>query len=193
MESSERRISDGNQNGDGETAGAENESDARRVHQTIPKRFMRYGLEVHPDKTRIVDFRKPSPDRKEKPGTFDFLGFTFHWGWSVRYRDWFVKRRTASKKFKKAAVSITEWVRSNRHKPVWMQQRALAAKLRGHYAYYGIRGNYPCLLRFYRHTVLAWREWLSRRAQHRTTRWDQFIRILERHPLPRPRIVQTSC
>ena len=171
------------------------EEDARRVLEVLPKRFGRYGLTIHPEKTRLVRFRRPqlhSPGRGrdsegESPGTFDLLGFTHYWG-RTRRGSWVVKRRTASKRFTRAVKAIWAWCRANRHAPIREQHALLRAKVRGHYQYYGIRGNSSSLSRFNWHVERAWRYWLGRRSQRAYVSWDRFLAILARYPLPPPRV-----
>jgi len=165
----------------------EREADARRVADVLPKRFGKYGLTLHPEKTRLVPFQRPRHGPQggtpTVPGTFDLLGFTHHWARSRRGY-WVVKRRTARSRFTRALDRITEWCRANRHRPIAEQQQTLGAKIRGHCGYYGITGNSPMLGRF-RHWVLRiWRKWLDRRSQKASMPWDRFNRLLERYPLP---------
>ena len=164
------------------------EADARRVFNVLPKRFGRYGLALHPDKTKLVDFRRRDRGNAAGPGTFDFLGFTHHWGTSRRGA-WLVKQRTAKDRFSRALRRVHEWCRAHRHEPLRVQQRALARKLQGHYAYFGITSNYGALDRFHRETRHAWRKWLSRRSHAGYIDWPGLLRLLERFPLPPPRIV----
>ena len=130
------------------------EEDARRVLSVLPKRFGKYGLTLHPDKTRLVPFRRPSqaPDREDfrrgsRPGTFDLLGFTHYWGRS-RTGVWVVKRRTAQGRLSRALMRIAQWCRVRRHDPIEEQHRTLSQKLCGHFAYYGITGNGLAIQRF---------------------------------------------
>jgi len=164
--------------------------DAERVLDVLPKRFGKYGLTLHPDKTRLVPFRRP--DRHDGgdngPGTFDLLGFTHHWGLS-RNGKWVVKKRTAKDRFSRALRRIVEWCREHRHVDVEVQHRVLGQKLRGHYAYYGVTGNSRALSRLWHETTKTWRKWLSRRSQRGFLNWQKMLRLLERFPLPRPRIV----
>lgn len=162
--------------------------DANRVLNALPKRFGRYGLSLHPDKTRLVDFRRADRGNSAGPGSFDFLGFTHHWGLSRR-GSWIVKRRTAKDRFSRALHRVRQWCRAHRHDPLHAQQKALAQKLRGHYGYFGVTSNYPALARFYRETRHAWRKWLSRRSSTGYVDWDHLLALLERFPLPPPRIV----
>lgn len=174
------------------------EEDARRVLEVLPKRFAKYGLTLHPEKTRLVEFRRPDrrpPNgggRAGAPGTFDLLGFTHFWGLS-RKGKWVVKRRTARDRFNRALKRITEWCKRFRHQKVREQWQALSQKLRGHFGFYGITGNYEALHRFWEGTKNAWRKWLGRRSRRGRMQWDRMDRLLERHPLPRPRIARPYC
>jgi len=177
--------------------GLTDEEDAQRVMQVLPKRFGRYGLTLHPEKTRLVPFRRPSSprgddgdDRGAGPGSFDFLGFTHIWAKSQR-GNWVVKQRTAASRLRRAVRSIAQWCRFNRHRPLAEQQRTLSQRLRGHYAYYGITGNSTSLSRFFTAVECCWRKWLSRRDRLRSTTWDAFNRLLSRYPLPAVRVVHS--
>jgi RNA-directed DNA polymerase len=162
------------------------EHDARRVMAVLPKRFERYGLKLHPDKTRLVRFERP-PKQDDgssgKPGSFDLLGFTHYWARS-RKGNWVVKRKTSSKRLSRALRVINQWCREHRHRPLAEQQNALSRKIRGHCAYYGITGNATALARFRYWTVRLWRKWLSRRNRERTMIWERFESLLARYPLP---------
>lgn len=169
--------------------------DAERVFDVLPRRLGRYGLTMHPDKTRLVPFRRPRRDERKdgsarRPETFDFLGFTHFWGKSRRGR-WIVKRRTAKQRLVRACHAIHEWTKRHRHWRLAEQHRALGQKLRGHYAYYGITGNVQALERFHRQATRSWRRWLDRRNQQRKMTWERMNRLLERYPLPRPKVVQS--
>jgi RNA-directed DNA polymerase len=176
----------------------EHEADARRVREVLPNRFGKYGLSIHPDKTRLVPFQRPpkrggqgEPASKDRPGTFDFLGFTHHWGES-RKGSKVVKRRTAASRIRRFAQAIAEWCRRNRHRPIKVQHQTLKQKLQGHYAYYGLTGNYALLSVARRLVVEAWRKWLDRRSWKGHFRWSDLGRLLERLPLPAPRVVHSA-
>jgi len=169
--------------------GCEYEDDARRLLEVLPKRFARFGLELHPEKTVLVPFRKPKPKGRGKgDGTFDFLGFTHYWAKS-REGYWVIKRKTAKKKFRRTVKALWQWCRENRHEPFNWQYKQLCSKLRGHYQYYGIRGNYRMLLRTLYYAQKAWRYWLSDRCQKGNISWEKFTLIARRYPFPNPRIV----
>ena len=173
------------------------EEDARRVQEVLPRRFGKYGLTLHPDKTRLVPFRRPplqasgrGNDRSEPPETFDLLGFTHYWGRSRR-GFWVVMRQTASNRLSRAVKKIAQWCRENRHRPIRQQHATLSQKVRGHYAYYGITGNGRALQGFLEAVKRCWRKWLDRRNRKREMIWERFTRLLKRYPLPPPRIVHS--
>ncbi|MFC1572926.1 reverse transcriptase domain-containing protein [Candidatus Eisenbacteria bacterium] len=179
-----------------------NENDARRVMEVLPKRFGKYGLTLHPEKTRLVRFPQPpyrwqagrrgnSKDLGfERPGTFDLLGFTHYWG-RARNGGWALFRKTAANRFRRAVRSVYEWLRRCRHWSVADQHRALTRKLRGHGSYYGITGNSRSLCAFRRIVIRAWQKWLNRRTQGNTMPWSRFNRLLARYALPYARVVHS--
>lgn len=163
--------------------------DAERVLAVLPKRLGRYGLRLHPDKTRIVRFRRPSPrrssERHTRPGTFDFLGFTHHWGRSRKGR-WVVKRKTARDRMRRAVRAANLWLKRHRHMPIADQHRMIVRKLRGHFNYYGLTGNSRCLSSYRFRVLRLWRKWLSRRSQKGGMSWQRFQHLLQRYSLPPP-------
>lgn len=165
------------------------EDDARRVLAVLGCRFAKYGLTIHPEKTRLVRFQRPPLTQRasEPPGTFDLLGFTVYWG-RTRRGGWAVKMKTAADRFRRAIKKILVWCRKRRHDPVEQQHVTLVRKLRGHYNYYGRVGNYDALARFRRLVTKGWQKWLSRRSWKGGLNWPRFRRLLARHPLPAPRI-----
>ena len=123
----------------------EHEDDARRVLGVLAKRLEKYGLRLHPEKTRMVDFRSPRKSPRggsQRERSFAMLGFTHYWGRSRKGR-WIVKRKTAKDRLSRALRGIGHWCRNRRHWKLRDQQAGLSRKLRGHYAYYGITGNFP--------------------------------------------------
>jgi group II intron reverse transcriptase/maturase len=170
--------------------GFANEADALRVMEVLPKRFEKYGLKLHPEKTKLVPFRPEGSregrqeEKRKEPGTFDLLGFTHYWGKSRRGR-WVVKRKTMKSRYTQALKRIYEWCRENRHLELKQQQEKLAQKLRGHYAYYGITGNSDAIRRFKEEVKRVWKRWLDRRSQRKKEGgWEWFHKMYERFPLP---------
>lgn len=162
----------------------EYEADARRVMEVLPKRFGKYGLALHPEKTRLIDFRRPGPGAPPgwKPGTFDLLGFTHFWARS-RKGNPVVKRKTAKGRFSRAVKAANDWCRDHRHWPIAEQQRILSMKLRGHYAYFGITGNAQGLSRLLYEVRHRWKKWLGRR-NWRTVNVERFKALYAQYPLP---------
>jgi len=171
----------------------ERKEDAERLLDVLPKRFGEYGLTLHPTKTRLVPFQRPERGGDgggEGPATFDLLGFTLHWGQSRRGNN-LVKIRTASDRFSRALHRIRAWCRRHLHMKLAEQHRALVQKLRGHYAYYGVSHNSDALSRFRYEVTLIWKALLGRRSQKGRLTWKRMQRVLERFPLPAPRIVHS--
>ena len=172
----------------------EHEHDAHRVMAVLPKRFGKYGLTLHPEKTRLIEFRRPdrrpAPVRAgapRRPGTFDLLGFTHYWGKS-RSGKWIVRRSAAKDRFRRALRRVADWCRKHQHDDLRVQQQVLAQKLRGHYGYFGITGNSKALQRFLYEVTRVWRKWLDRRSQRARVTWDRMLVLRKRYPLPQPRI-----
>jgi RNA-directed DNA polymerase len=162
------------------------QSDAERVRRVMSLRFKRFGLTLHPEKTRLVRYTRPGPEGgDEAPGSFDFLGFTHHWARSRNGR-WVMKRTTSTSRFTRALKALNQWMRRERHLPVAEQAKILGKKLRGHYGYYGIRWNARALARLGHEAQRLWYKWLARRSQRGLT-WSKFSRLLKHYPLPPPR------
>lgn len=166
--------------------------DAQRVLAVLGKRFARFGLTLHPDKTRIIDFRPPRKGGVRHPATdgtsFDFLGLTHVWGRSRNGRP-MVRQITAKSRFARAVGAVSDWCRKHRHWSVRDQHHHLSAMMRGHFAYYGVGGN-GRRLRWFAHQVgRIWRKWLSRRTRQGWVSWTRFNDMLSRYALPPARIV----
>jgi len=164
------------------------EEDARRVLSVLPKRFGRYGLTLHPEKTRLLHFVPPT-DGHERT-SFDFLGFTHYWGRS-RKGNWIVKQTTRKSSMRKGLAKVWDYCRSSRHERLSDQCDMLNAMLRGHYQFFGITGNYRQLLRFFRRVRWSWRYWLNRRSHGQPMTWSKYLHVLDRFPLERPRVVHS--
>ena len=170
--------------------------DAMRVWDVLPKRFEKYGLTLHPTKTRIIEFLRPPRDGKpprddDGKRSFDLLGFTHFWARSQKGK-WVVKRKTMATRLARALKAVSAWCSKHRHDAVAKQRAALAAKLQGHYGFYGITGNMPSLRSFFHEVTRIWREWLHRRSHRARVTWERFRELLGRHPLPQPRVVQST-
>lgn len=167
--------------------------DARRIEQALRERFAKFGLELHPDKTRVISFgryeRQNADRQRRRPNTFDFLGFTHYCGTSRRGK-FIVGRKTSCRKFRAKCRELNMWLKSVRNLvKVEEWWPVLQAKIRGHFQYYGVSGNSRSLKRYYSIALRLARKWLNRRSQKKSFSWTGFIEYLKRHPLPLPRIV----
>lgn len=163
--------------------------DAMRVLDVLPARFGKYGLTLHPQKTRVVPFRRPDlAAMRGEPGpeTFDLLGFTHHWELS-RAKKWFVRMHTAKDRFRRTLRQLNEWCRDHRHLSLDEQHSALELKLKGHFAYFGVLSNMRKLGTLCHWATRIWFKWLSRRSNLPLT-WKAMKRILKRYPLPIPSV-----
>lgn len=171
----------------------EQEGDARRVMDVLPKRFARFGLTLHPEKTRLLDFRHPwrkpkgppTPPGVGSPRAFDLLGFRHFWS-PTRKGGHAVRQHTASKRLSQKLRAINQWCRTHRHRPIAEQHETLVKKLDGHYNYYNRRGNQSACAAFRFGLIGAWRRWLNRRSQRARLWWYRFKKLLDRYPIPFP-------
>ena len=168
----------------------ENYSDCARVYRVLASRMGRYALTLHEEKTRVVDFsfKRTQILKKEKAATFNFLGFTHVWGKSIKGKN-VVRQYTAKDRYAKALGALNEWCRENRHRPIGEQHAKLKLKMQGHYAYYGITSNGKRLQWYADQAARIWQKWLSRRTRNGSIHWERFSKVLQRFPLPEPRIV----
>ncbi len=168
--------------------------DAETVMNVLPKRFAKYGLTLHPEKTRLVEFGRNAVGNAKrqgkKPGTFDFLGLT-HICTRSRRGKFTVHVRTMRKRLCRSLTAVARWCREHRHEDVEQQQKTLNAKLRGHYQYYGRPTNFPNVEKFYRGVRRLWRKWLNRRTRGRWLTWEKYTALLRQHPLLLPRILHS--
>ncbi len=169
--------------------GFELEADARRVMDVLPKRLGRFGLALHPDKTRLLPFRRPPSGQQsgKGPATFDFLGFTFYWARNRKGR-WGMRCKTRSASLRRIIGSVYDWCRRHRHSSVKEQHTALKRRIQGHFNYFGVSGNFRSLLRVIDQVKRIWYKWLCRRSQRKRLTWERFQDLLRDFPLPRPRI-----
>jgi len=172
----------------------ERREDAEKVLAVLPKRFAKFGLTLHPEKTRLVHFGRSALAKAERGGvkadTFDFLGFT-HLCARSRQGRFTLHVKTMKKRLRRSLTAAADWCRRHRHDPVLEQRRTLNAKLRGHYQYYGRPTNYRSLRKFYRKVRCLWKTWLTRRTRGRRLTWERYARFLQRYPLAVPRITRS--
>jgi RNA-directed DNA polymerase len=169
--------------------------DAEKVLACLRERFSNYGLTLHPEKTRLIEFGRRGLEKAEKlggkkPGTFDFLGFT-HICKQSRRGKFTIHVRTIHRRLRRSLKGVSVWCQRHRHDEVEKQRQALNAKLRGHYQYYGRPTNFPSLWRYYLAVRKVWRKWLNRRTRGKTLTWTDYEQLLLRHPLLRPFIAHS--
>jgi group II intron reverse transcriptase/maturase len=173
--------------------GFERRDDAERVLAVLHKRMAKYGLTLHPEKTRLIAFARPrrGAGRASGPGTFDFLGFTMYWC-RTRRGGWRLGMKTRKARVQRTLVNLGEWCRRHRHLPLKEQHAALSRRLLGHQRYFGVNGNFRSLHALQRRAERIWLHWLRRRSQRgRSLTWKRFAAYLKAHPLPPPQIYVT--
>jgi hypothetical protein len=166
--------------------------DAERIYRVLGARFGKYGLKIHPEKTKLLDFSKPQGGQKKGNSSFTFLGFTHYWTKS-RKGNWMVGRKTDSKKLQRAISAISAWCKINRRQPLRKQWETLKRKISGHYAYYGISLNFRSIAEFYLRIKVVWLKWLNRRGRKGKRNWNSFTDYLKDWPLPKPKIIHSYC
>jgi hypothetical protein len=161
------------------------------VHDVLPKRFEKYGLTLHPEKTRLVPFRRPPYSKDDDgttkgsgQGTFDLLGFTLYWARSEQGY-WVIQLKTARNRVTRTLHKLSDWCRRNRHQPLGAQWRKICRALVGHFAYFGVVGNQGRLHALRSAIYRVWRSWLNRRSQRARMTWAKMRLLQERYPLPR--------
>jgi RNA-directed DNA polymerase len=167
----------------------EREDDARRVMGVIAKRFERYGLKLHPGKTRVVRYERPGAGGSsgKGPETFDFLGFTHYWCRSRSGR-WVPRVKTRRARRRRFIIAVAEWCRRHRHDEVREQHAALTRRIAGHFNYFGVNGNVPALRSVARTCGAVWHKWLNRRSQRARLNWTRFGALLRDFPLPKAQV-----
>jgi group II intron reverse transcriptase/maturase len=167
--------------------------DAEKIQRVLPKRFERFGLTLHSEKTKLIAFGRFAEERahrrRQKQSTFKFLGFVF-FGGKTRNGKYSVQLKTISKRLGRKLNEVRQWCREHRHDSVAQQRLHLRQVMLGHYNYYGRQGNYRSLMQFSRGVSRAWKFWLGRRGQKGYWGWDQYNLLLSLYPLPAPNITQ---
>ena len=164
----------------------QHKQDAELFYEQLNDRLGKFGLEVSPEKTRVLTFNRSKPEQSE---TFDFLGFEFRRAISRKSKP-IVRRRTSRKKLRASIVAFTEWIKTNRNKKISRLMTTLRAKYRGYWNYYGVIGNYGSLKTFYYQTVRILFKWLNRRSQRLSYNWTGFKDLLQQFMIPAPRITE---
>ncbi len=178
------------------TVGFEYQEDAQQFWADLRERFAKFGLELHPDKTRLIEFGRHAARRRKarglgKPETFDFLGFTHFCGFTKRGRFW-LRRITIGKRMRAKLKEVNDQLKRRRHQPVPAQGKWLRSVVTGHTAYYAVPGNTDAVAAFRAQVSRLWFKALRRRSQRRRLNWTQMGRLIAkwlpparvRHPFP---------
>jgi len=168
----------------------QHKNEAEEILLKLGKRLNKFGLDLSKEKTRLIEFGRYAKinAKDKKPDTFDFLGFT-HFIDKTRKGKFKVGRKTRRKKFNLSLKKMNSWLKAIRNriktKEWW---KIVSAKLRGHFEYYGVSGNYVAIKDFYQLTLRLIFKWINRRSQKKSMNWKQFINYLKYYPLPLPKI-----
>ena len=166
--------------------------ETEQILEAVGRRLRKFGLELSEEKTRIIEFgRKAQEDsrsRGNKPGTFNFLGFT-HYCTRTRSGKFKVARKTEKKRYARGLKKIATWLKINRSqlelKEIWNR---VSSMLSGHFRYFGVSDNFKTLNRFHNEVERTLYKWLNRRSQKKSFDWDKFCIYLKCFPLPKPKI-----
>ena len=158
--------------------------------ETLGKRLERFGLSLQPEKTRLIDFRRPLKSKEKGKGssTFDFLGFTHYWQ-RGRKGSWHVAWKTRTSRVSRAINAIHDWCRQHRHEAVSTQHQGLKTRIQGHMNYFGVNGNLRCIRMVVDRARFDWHKWLNRRSEKSRLKWERFKDLLHDFPLPEPRLM----
>jgi group II intron reverse transcriptase/maturase len=168
--------------------GFSDKSDAQRVMEVLPKRFAKYKLTLHPEKTKLIDLNSK---RGESERSFDFLGFTHYLGTS-RKGNKVLKRKTSTKKLTRAITKMNEFISKNRHMKLGELIAMINVKLRGHYSYYGITFNYRSLQLYYEEVKRILFKWIKRRGGKTKWKWESYALLTgKQRPLMKPLILKS--
>jgi len=171
----------------------QNVEDARYFMQAMEERLNQFHLEVAPEKTQLFEYgqfaQSKAKSRGERAATFDFLGLTHYCSRSRDGKRFRMKRKTASKRFTAKLKGYKAWLKANRTLPTAHILKTTAAKLRGHFAYYGVTDNSRSISNFAYQVTRTLFKWLNRRGKRGCYTWDKFLKLLKLYPLPKPRIL----
>jgi group II intron reverse transcriptase/maturase len=172
--------------------GFQHQGDAKQFQRDLRERFEKFSLELHADKTRLIEFGRFAAAHRsqrglDKPETFDFLGFTHICG-KGRSGSFWLRRTTIKKRMRAKLVEVKDHLKRRRHQPVPEQGRWLASVIRGHLAYYAVPGNFPAIRAFRVQVTRHWLNALRRRSQRHRLTWERMGRLAERY-LPPARIL----
>jgi RNA-directed DNA polymerase len=185
-------------------AGFQHQGDAKQFLHDLRKRFAKFALELHPGKTRLIEFGRFAAENRRasglgKPETFAFLGFTHICGKTRSGRFW-LRRITIAKRMRAKLKQVKDQLRRRRHRPVPEQGAWLASVVRGHLAFYAVPGNARAVQAFRNQVIWHWCKALRRRGQRDRLTWERVNRLAQRwlpparilHPYPEARFYATT-
>ena len=165
------------------------EEDAVKVKKALGRRLEKYKLKLNEEKTKMVDFSKSKTQQGVKQESFDFLGFTFYLGRSLKGAI-LPKVKTCGKRYRSKLNKVKDWAKQIRNRgtleAIW---KTFCAKLRGHVQYYGVSFNSKAVANFLREAVKIMFKWLNRRSQRKSFNWDKFRLFQMQHPLPEIKVI----
>lgn len=166
--------------------------DADKFYRSLVKRLAKFDLEIAQEKSKIIQFGRFAETNckkkgRNKPNTFDFLGFT-HYCSKSRNGKFRVKRKTSKKKFRAKVKAFSDWVKSVRNRNLGYIWKMVSLKLIGHFRYYGITDNSKMLQKYKQEVIKLLFKWLNRRSQRKSFTYEKFNRLLKYNPLPSPKI-----
>ena len=170
--------------------GVQHKEEAEKIRQDVGERLKVFGLELAEEKTKVLEFGRFAREntKRQKPDTFDFLGFT-HYCAETRDGRFMVGVRTSKKQMNRALITMNSWLKGIRNlvstETIW---KKLSQKLTGHYNYYGISGNFIAINRYYHTTRRLTLKWMNRRSRKKSWNWEEFEKYLKTYPLPMPKL-----
>ena len=166
-------------------------SDAMKFQDVLPKRLQRFSLSLEQSKTKLIEFGSWAQRKAQSKGhaveTFCFLGFSFYCS-KNRHGRFKLGTKTEKSRLQRSCEKMKETLRKCRHLKLQEQAKAINIRLRGHYQYFGIAGNFQSMDGFYNVTVRYWRKMLSSRSQNGNVNWTKFNRILKIFHLCQPKL-----
>jgi RNA-directed DNA polymerase len=173
--------------------GFQHRHEAERFLRELGERFEKFGLALHPDKTRLIEFGRFAAENRRKrgerkPETFTFLGFTHICGQIRGNKGFIVKRETATKRLRAKLTEVKSELALRRHEPIPQQGKWLRSVVQGYFNYHGVPGNTAALEAFSTEITRSWLRALRRRGQRRRITWQRFRPHVDRW-IPRPKIL----
>jgi group II intron reverse transcriptase/maturase len=163
------------------------ESEAKKFYEELKERLAKFDLELAEDKSKVIPFGRFAKENYKSTETFDFLGFTFING-KTRTNKYRIIILTSKKKLKQKKQNVKQWLKTQRNENILDIIDRINKKIVGHYAYYGVSGNYKSLVTFHKYIEVALYKMLTRRSQRSYLNWDRYYKVLSKYPLKEPKL-----